>query len=357
MKHLKSILLILLFAGCEEYYVPNVDYVQPVYTFEGYVTDQPGPYCVKVTKSNGYNSKQPIEYVSDASVIIECKDGPSYNLTYDANGCYYTDSASFIGKINHSYRLKVATADGKEFVSGYEQMPICPDIKELTAQYYEKKTVTSDGMYYKDEIESGIQVMNTTDANGYTPYYKYDCRLILQSQQQYYSPPAIINFYIYRPVSSFGNLYIANAQDYEHKLITGNQLFCTSNKMLKYYDPSLLESSEYEVINCGEYVKVTQYSLTEAQYNYWKGVNHQLDNKNYIFGQVENQVYGNITCTNDADELAFGFFGASAVKTSIRAFCINSNNMVLSIAVDSFPDTDTMVIYNERPIFSVSFKN
>lgn len=358
MKHLKSILLILLFAGCEEYYEPNIDSVKPIYAFEGYVTNLPGPYCVKALKSNGYNAEQQIEYVSDAQVTIECKDGPIYNLTYDANGCYYTDSATFLGKINHSYRLKVETFDGKIFESEYDQLLACPDIEELTAQYYEKNVVTTDGIYFYDEIERGIQVMNSTDTYGHTPYYKYDCRLILQSQQRYNNPPSIIDFYIFRPVSSYGNLYIANAKDYENKHITGNQLFCTSTKLFRYADPSLIEGLEYELINYGEYVRVNQYSMTEAQYNYWYAVKHQIENKNYLFGQIENQAIGNIKCTSNPDEQALGFFGASAVKSAIHAFSLREQkNTVYSIAIDSFPDTDTMIIYNERPLFSVRFSN
>ena len=173
MKYLKPILLILLFAGCEEYFVPNIDSVRPVYAFDGYVTNLPGPYCVKVMKSKGYNAEQPIEYITDASVTIECDDGQIYPLTHKAYGNYYTDSASFLGVINKSYRLKVVTADGKEFESGYEQMLECPEIEELTAQYYETKKITLDGTTYRDEVEKGLQVMNTTNAAAYTPYYRY----------------------------------------------------------------------------------------------------------------------------------------------------------------------------------------
>lgn len=358
MKHLKSILLILLFAGCEEYYVPNVDSVQPVYAFEGYITDQPGPYCVKIIKSNGYNAEHQTEFVSDAQVTIECKGGLNYNLTYDSNGCYYTDSAEFIGNIGKSYRLRVKTSDGKEFLSEYEQLLDCPDIEELTAQYYENKVVSTDGMNYFDNIEKGLQVMNTTNTIGFTPYYKYECRLILQSLQYYPATPASIERYIFRPFSSRGNLYIANAKDYADKRIVGNQLYSTPTIMFHYNDEHLIENMEYEIRNCGEYVRVTQYSMTEAQYNYWKAVKYQVENKNYIFGQIEYQVVGNIQCTNDPEEPALGFFGASAVKTSIRAFCLYEyNNRVRSIAIDTFPDTDTMVIYTTKPEFAVTFSN
>ena len=358
MRYLKFILLILLFAGCEEYFVPNIDSVQPVYTFEGYVTDQPGPYCVKIMKAGGYSAKKRLSYVSDATVTIECKDGPSYRLTYDSAGCYYTDSTEFVGKVAYSYRLKVETADGKQFESEYEQMPSCPDIDELTAQYYQKKILSYDGNFYHDDIERGIQVMNTTYAYYHTPYYRYDCKLILQSQQRYTNPPMNFDRYIFRPISSYGNLYIANAKDYVNQYIKGNQLYSTSTKLLLHYsDPSIIEDMEFEVTNCGEYVKVTQYSMTEAQYKYWYAINYQLESKNYLFGQMEYQVEGNIKCTSNPDEKALGFFGASAVKSKIRAFTMHeSNNKVITYDIKTFPDTDTTIIYNSRPRFALSFE-
>lgn len=359
MKYLKPILLILLFAGCEEYFVPNIDSVRPVYAFDGYVTNLPGPYCIKVMKSKGYNAEQPIEYITDASVTIECDDGQIYPLTHKAYGNYYTDSASFLGVINKSYRLKVVTADGKEFESGYEQMLECPEIEELTAQYYETKKITLDGTTYRDEVEKGLQVMNTTNAAAYTPYYRYECRLILQSQQHYSVEPApSIERYIFRPYNSQGNLYIANAKDYENKHITGNQLYSTSTKMFRHADDNIIQGLDYEVRNCGEYVKVTQYSMTEAQYNYWEAISHQLESKNYLFGELEHQVVGNIKCTTDEGEQALGFFGASAAKSKIRAFGLHEyNNTVRTYDIDTFPDTDTVMIFEGVPKFAVTFSN
>lgn len=358
MRYLKLILLILLFAGCEEYFVPNVGTVQPVYTFEGYVTDQPGPYCVKIMKSSGYNAKKQLGFVPDAIVTIECQNGQSYSLTYDSAGCYYTDSAAFVGKVGNSYRLKVETADGKMFESEYDQMPACPEIEELTAQYYQRKIVTYDGNYYHDEIERGLQVLNTTYAYGHTPYYRYDCKLILQSQQRYSSPPMLFDRYIFRPVSSYGNLYITNAKDYVGQYIKGNQLQCTTTKTLLHYsDLSLIEGMEFDVTNCGEYVRVTQYSMTEAQYKYWFAIKYQLENKNYLFGQMEYQVVGNIKCISNPDETALGFFGASAAKSRIRAFTVHENSQkVFTYDIKSFPDTDTTVVYESYQRFSTTFE-
>jgi|GEM_PF-2921395 len=363
MRYLHITLLILLFAGCEEYYVPDLDDVQPIYAFEGNVTDQPGPYRVKVSKANGYNSQPAVEIITDAIVSIQCNNGKCYNLKYDTTGYYLSDSLDFTGKIGSMYRLIVTMPDGKVFESTNETITKCADIEALSARYYEKWHVTSDGIYYNDELEKGLQITNTTNAKGCSFYYRYDCQFSIQTHQTYDITPNIIHRYIYRPMSSKGQLYISNANDYGQQIITGNQLYSISTKVLNYKDATLIEDTEFTLKDCGVFVHVNQYSISETEYNYWEAVSDQFENKNYIFGQTENQAIGNIKCTSDENIIALGYFGASAIKSKIGAFSLTEKNKLThSYDVSSHADeiemiinTDTITIYETAPRFAVPF--
>ena len=356
MRNIYILLIALIFVSCEEYYVPNIDDVPAVYAFEGYVTNQKGPYRVIVQKSNGYGKTT---IVSDAQVAIQCSEGQQYNLTYNSAGYYLTKADAFVGKIGSAYRLKVTTADGKKFLSEYETMPDCPEIEEVNAIYYEKHLLeTTDKFSYLDALEKGIRVVNTTNANGYTPYYRYYCKYVLQTMQSYSIPPMTIEMYLYRPYNSYSQLFIANANDYADNRIVENQLCSTKTNILNYSNDSIISGQEYTLKYCGEFVKVEQYSMTEAQYKYWAAINAQLENKNYLFGQTENQPVGNIKCVSDENEIALGYFGASAVTSAIRAFSLTERSKTINVYdIKSFPDTDTIAIYDTRPNFSVQFKN
>lgn len=373
MRYLKFILLIILFAGCEEYFVPDVDSANPIYAFEGYVTDQPGPYRVRVMKINSYNASIPYETVTNAKVIIQCMEDRyaiDYTLTYDTTGYYYTAPDAFTGKVGNSYRLKVITADGKEFATEYENMMASADISLITSEYAEKRVPASDGSSYYDQLEHGIQLLVSSDLGynmyrpdfkqGNSPYYRYDCNLVFQTHQHYPVVPNPFDYYIFRPYKPQGYLYIANANEYEYNHITNKKLFFIPSKTIFAKNETLAEGVEFELQHCAVFVKVTQYSMSENQYKYWEAVADQLDNPNYIFGKIENQAVGNIKCQTDESEPALGYFCVSSVKQAYKGVSLSKYKKVTyecDIDEHQFPNLDSTVVYTSMPWFTLSLSN
>lgn len=356
MKRFYIILLCLLFASCEEYFTPDIDEQEPQYAFECLITNQPDVYKLSITKTSGYGSSNKIEIVTDAKAKIITSDSAIYPLLYNStNGCYCSNPDKFIGQIGKSYQLQVTTADGKTFKSDVVEMLDCPDIEFVNAQYYYKKKLVTTGAGYIEEGEDGILVNNTTYAQGYTPYYRYECKLLLQSRQHY--PEAIpIERYIYRPISGYGNLYLANANDYVDNKIIENKLCNTAYISLNYQDPYILPEKEFSVRNIGEFVSVKQYSLNEKEFLFWEAIKDQQTNTNYLFGQIENQPVSNIKGVNG--EKALGYFCVSAVKEKLRAFSLSLRNReVRPFSVPYFPDLDSVTIYDAQPDFYISFTN
>lgn len=355
MRSLKIILFAILLVSCEEYFNPDTDATEPIYVFEGLVTDQPGPYKVKVSKSYGYNGK--IETVTDADVQIKCSNKPLYILKCDSTGCYVSDSAAFLGKVGISYKLIVNTSDGKHFESPFEEMLPCPDIDEVGGIFYEEKTLTYNGNEYFDEVETGICATNKTNALGFTPYYRYECKIILQTQQHYNATGFTADRFIYHPLLSTGHLFIADANSYINNQIIDNHIYKTANRTFFVGIDSLVEGvEEYEIINRGEFVRVKQLSMDEKQYKFWKAVKDQQENTNYLFGQVENRPVGNISGKNG--EKALGYFCVSSVKQNFCALSLNeSKKIVKRYDIDYFPDTDTVAIYSRWQRFTKAFEN
>lgn len=354
MKHLYIILLTLIFVSCEEYYEPKVDKQETVYVFDALITDQPGPYYIRITKTDGY-SNDTLDVVEDANVGVKCDDGNYYPFTYGENGYYYSDSVQFFGMAGKSYQMQVIANDETSFESEWEEMLPCPDIDELTAMYYETKMIKSNGSSYFDEVESGILLMNNTNTEGYTPFYKYECELTLQTRQYY---PGIVpeERYIYRPISSFGTLYLADARQFSGNKIYGNKLFRTPRTMFDFKIDTLIEDREFVIQYYGEFVLVKQLSLSENQYNYWLALNDQQQNNNYLFGQLENQPQNNISCSTGNKTL--GYFCVSAVKEKIRAFSLTYKfNNIITYNIDYFPHTDTVAYYENEQDYTIIFTN
>ena len=363
MRYLRFILLILLFAGCEEYFDPDIKSVQPVYGFEGYVTDEPGSYRVRVVKSIGYNSIPSFTNVPDATVYIQCMEDRyaiDYPLTYDSEtGYYYTDEYAFTGQVGNSYRLKIITAEGKEFASDFEPMlengyPI------VTSEFGERRVLSSDGASYYDKLESGIQLLNSTFtwSEQSTPYYRYECKLVFQTHQHYPAIPLPFDKYIFRPYIPQGNIFIANANDYQNRMIFGNKLYFIPETDVYHKNDDVLEGMEYTLQHCGVYVRVKQYSMSKDQYLYWKALGDQLENKDYIFGKTENQPISNIKCQTDPSEPVLGYFCVSSVATAINAISLSKiNKETYEYFISDFPDFETTVVYDKMPDFAVPFSN
>ena len=354
MKYLKTLLVVFLFASCEEYFQPDINVSEPAYVFDGLITDQPGPYKVRFMKTFGYNNET--EPITDAIVRIECSDGHSYRLLYDSTGYYVSDSASLVGEIGKSYKLVAITSDKKHFVSTREKLLPCPEIEELSGIYYETKKIVKSGSNYFDEIDMGICATNTTNAAGFTPYYRYECKIVLQVRQHY--PGSVPEErYVYRPLDLSDCLFVADANNYSNNKITENQLYKTLSKALNAGIDNLVPGmNEFELHNCGEFIRVKQYSLTESQFKYWKAVKDQQENSKYFFGKLESQPISNIEC--ESGDKTLGYFCVSAVTQAFCALSLNEREKkIRKYNIKYFPDTDTVAYYKYPQPFTILFEN
>ncbi|HKL38440.1 MAG TPA: DUF4249 family protein, partial [Bacteroidales bacterium] len=116
-------LLLLIIAGwvrCTEPYEHEVDDFENVLVIQGMITNQPGPYRVKISRTMGLSEKHPEAYRETGAVVtISDEKGNFETLTEKAPGIYQTDPNGIQGNIGHEYVLTVYTADG----SNYESEP------------------------------------------------------------------------------------------------------------------------------------------------------------------------------------------------------------------------------------------
>jgi hypothetical protein len=103
------ILLILLISdGCIINYVPKISDYEEVLVVEGLITDQPGVYTIKISKSQPMWKKQYPQPLTGCIVSISDDLGKTYNLKEitSAFGIYTTDQANFRGVPGRVYTRK-----------------------------------------------------------------------------------------------------------------------------------------------------------------------------------------------------------------------------------------------------------
>ena len=169
------IFIFLLSTGsCETPITPqlNQDDSKPLLVVEGQITDQEGPFTVKLTTtvpvSDFYNPKP----VLNADVRIIDDKGTLYQLYGDDKGLYETAEKNLKGIPGNIYTLYLTNLeDGTEYTSTPVQMQDVPDIDSV---YFEEVTYTriTEGQVYEDNWLNIL--MDTHDAEGNNKYWRWE---------------------------------------------------------------------------------------------------------------------------------------------------------------------------------------
>ncbi len=121
MKTYISILIpLIILTACTKEIELDLNNSSPQLVIEGNITDQPGPYTVKLSKTVDFNDANTYPPVTGALVIIADNFGVIDTLSENMPGSYQTHS--IIGTQGNTYALKVI-AEGKQ----YEAMTTMPD--------------------------------------------------------------------------------------------------------------------------------------------------------------------------------------------------------------------------------------
>ena len=307
MRKLKKLTVIivsitLIFQDCIYEITPKTEYLSDLLVIYGMVTNENGPHEITLLKTKKINSKVN-EPVSGAKISIFDNKGNTVSLTEDSFSKYHTPE-TFAGQVGARYKLNIELQDGKKYESDYVELLDVPDISELESDKIIKPaTATSPE-------SSGYQFyISTKPGASEQKYYKWDVfedweyRLPYRTSAYWdgqvltqIDPPIPYKCYKH---TQFNDIYISNTINFQTNYITHFPLNFTPNSMkfqLKY----------------GIYVR--QYALSEFSYNFWHSAmeNNQPDP---LYSKQPYQLIGNLRCISNPNEIVFGIFEASAVKS------------------------------------------
>jgi len=338
-----ALLMMAIFVGCTEMYVPKVDSDTKALVVEGLITDGSGPFTIKLTEALPYASDSDAETssVSDAKLSVSDGENHSYNLTNGGNG-KYTLPTSFKAKAGSSYTLHIETSDG----SVYESSPQ----KLLSPQSYDSIHASSITREYLDDDN----VLNSVKC--------FDVRLDLFNASTSDAAPlcrfksnAVIQYeYIYTldidpetdtvPTWSWDIFGWKTFQLDEEENITeersnsGNPVIY--NHLLSYVP---VGTSSYGIttsagVNIIYYFRFDQYTINEETYNFYKEANNQLAASGKLFDPITSQLYGNMTCTSDPSKIVLGLFEVSSVTQA--AYVISESKLTNKVTMRKVPYLD-----------------
>ncbi len=128
MKNYCSILIaIFFFASCTKEITLDLNSSSPQIVIEGNISDEPGPYTVKLSKTVNFSDANNYPPIKGALVIISDNTGVTDTLSEIVEGVYQT--YSIIGTPGNTYTLKV-TAEGKQY-DAVSTMPYKVDLDSI----------------------------------------------------------------------------------------------------------------------------------------------------------------------------------------------------------------------------------
>ena len=118
-KYISTILLGIFLLGCEKEIQLALDPNQSLLVIDGGITDEAGPYYIKLSKSNSISASSNFLAVTNALVIVKDNLGQIDTLKHEREGKYKTNKIK--GIYGNTYYLEVQVADKK--YSGESTMP------------------------------------------------------------------------------------------------------------------------------------------------------------------------------------------------------------------------------------------
>lgn len=263
---------------------------------DGQITNEAPPYTIRLTYTGPFGltgDQRPATLVASGAQVTVTDDRGRVVRFFDRTGGeYQTTDMNFRGEVGRTYKLTVVLADGKRYETKPEQMPNVPPVDSVSARL--------------------VQVNNFN-----TPYrYAYSVSTR--------DPAADRNFYRW---TAFG-LTVRKSTGVPCSL--GSSAICLDNC---YTTESTNEVNVFSDIAVNgnpirnravfqlpvyavwpQFVEVQQYGITQTNYQFWKLYQQQRARTGSIFDPLPAPVVGNLANTEDATDVARGYFAVTSVS-------------------------------------------
>lgn len=313
MKMLKRLFiwfLLLPMAACIDPYKVELPEGERLLTVEGYITTDPGPHTIKLTRTDTYGSvfEGLIRPVTQATVAVRDSQGRVTFLTEIDQGVYQTPD-EFRAVVGLSYSLQIQLQDGKTYNSLPERVSQVPPISDLT---YRAVQVATDNRLL-DNV--GVQVFSEfTDPSDEQNFYYWRLRSgtfqVIANPELYTLPPNHpTNPRGPAPKECCNTCYVGDASRIQRFAIASDADFNgLRNRLPVLYieDNGLRFKGTYRA-------EIEQMSISAGAHRFLKLVEQQLSLTGSVFDQPPATIRGNIISLDNPDEVVLGYFMAAGV--------------------------------------------
>lgn len=288
--------------ACVTEYQPETKTLPPTLVVEGSVTNQPGPYTVKLTRTADYTQAGLNLLETGATVtladVTSAPAGAPEILTETSTGSYQTNVSGLQGIDGHQYRLTIVTKDGKHYQSDSERLTAAPPITKLYYEYRVDPTAVGNGNRQGWDV-----YLDTKDPEAAGDFYRwtwlhYEAISICKQMDIH---GVLTGYDCCSPCWDINRDY-SSVNIKSDVAVNGN----TISRQLIARVPFTSRSMYY--------LEVQQQRLSPGGYAFWQSVKTLTQNNGGLFDAAPTTVRGNLHCTSDATTAVYGYFGATGLS-------------------------------------------
>lgn len=300
-------------------FVPDVEESKELIVVEGLVTDQPGPYVIKITKSFPLGEKGLSKPVSGCTVWVSDNLGNNFNFLPSYSGMAFSGnytSSGFRAVVGRKYTLHIQTPGRLTYESFPMELRAVPPLDSI---YYEKRTITPEEKYFT--AHEGAQVyLSTHDPVNACRFYRWDFAETWEIRLPFERPVNKI-CWITEPSSQ---IFIKSTTALAEDIIIHYPINYISDQTdrLKY---------RYSIL-------INQYSLNEEEYLYWEKLRAVAQNVGGLYDVVPAAIPNNLYCVENPSQKVLGYFSVSS-KSSMRKFIRDGFKGIINLYSDCISDT------------------
>lgn len=291
----------LTLTGCVEPFDPEIDENQANFlVIDGIITDQPGPYSVKITQSVPLQAIDSTSFISGVEIFMEEENGLKELLIEISPGIYSTTNMQ--GAVGKRYRISFDRS-GAMYQSTWEELE-APAV--IDSVYYQ---LESKGTSNPEKDINGVQYY--IDSRGDTDdvrNYRFEWEETWKIGVTYRA----LQDYLGDDKTQFAEMPLYDCWRFSNSqtinLATTNGL--SSNVINNHVIPFITGDEERYSLRHSLLVK--QFSLDEAEYLFWKALKEANEQLGSLFDKQPARVIGNISSTSGGP-VALGYFSASGV--------------------------------------------
>lgn len=290
-------LVILSVAGCKQEYIPPVEETQQsLLVVEGNLNAGADSTFIRLTRTQSLDNTSPATGENNAQLTVEGKDNSVRSLIGTGNGYYVSPNLNLI--INNEYRLRIKTANGKEYLSEYVKAKATPPIDSI-------------GWHRNNE---GVQVyVNTHDPTNATRYYRWEYAETWEIRSTYGPDLIYENGTIRYRILPQEDVSVCWKNSLSTNIIIGNTTRLEQDVVNE--QPIVFILAGDEKLSYRYSILVKQYALDRDAYSFYELLKKNTEDIGSIFSPQPSEINGNLHCLTNPDELVIGYITASTVAS------------------------------------------